>query len=365
MSERGRLKRVRRAAGCTVAATVALLVASPGAVARPGEELRPRSLHLGLASIATRGYLLSVETVGHHRVILNVQKGAEVASYVVHGRVSRHRIEADFGRFGRVSLRFHGKPHRFPVAPDSAAKAPRKRQRCRGRHPEREVGHFRGVLEFEGQRGFTRLAVGQAQGEMRRSYRQLCSPVHRRAQAGISSSAMVDPFGFTLVVLSARSRVGHALTRFSAISLESPFGIHLPGSDLFSIVTASLQERVGRVQVFRSTFQVTEPEAVKVSRRGVEPASAQVALESPFDGSAHYKGATKSSPATWAGSLSVRLLGSGAVPLAGPRFRTTLCRASAFSPADPCFRRAEASVAAQGSGSHSQPLAEARLSSFR
>ena len=364
MKPRGRLGRVRRAGGCTIAAAALLLLLPTAATAaRPGDQVRPRSLHLALASIATRGYVVSVETAGHHRVILDVQKGNQLASYEVRGKVSRHRIKADFGRFGRVSLRFHGRPQAFP------APAPRRnsqhRRLCSGRHPEREVGHFRGTVIFEGQRGFTRLGVGKTPGEVRRTYRQVCRTVEKRgAQASISDSTSATPLGFTITVLTARSRSGGALTQFSAISLKAPLGIQ--GNDVFSLVSASLQERVGRVKVLRSTLQTAKPGAIEFSRHGVKPAQALLKLESPFSGRAHYVGATKGSPASWTGSLSVRLLGSGELPLTGPRFHAELCRSSAFDPANPCFRQAEASIAsAQGNGSHSHPLAEARLSSLR
>jgi hypothetical protein len=360
MSQRGRLGRVRRASGCAIAATTLLLVLPAGAIARPGDEVRPRSLHLGLASIATRGYLINVETTGHHRVILNVEKGSQLASYAVRGEVSRHRIKADFGRFGRVSLRFRGRARPFATLPDLRRKSARQRRHCSGRHPEREVGHFRGTVEFKGQRAFTRLAVGKAPGEVRRTYRQICRPPRKGARAAISSSASTSPFGFTITVLTARSRVDGALTQFSAISLQAPLGVRLPGNDVFSLVSATLQERVGRVRILRSTLQETKPGAIKVSRRGVRPRRARVALKSPFSGSARYTGPTKASPASWTGSLDVRLLGTGALPLTGPHFDATLCRASAFNPANPCFRQAEASLAAaQGNGSRSHPLAEA------
>jgi hypothetical protein len=343
MKERGRLKRVRRAAGCTVAVATVAVLAAPSPASVQAAELRQRSLHLALSSIATRGYLVGVETLGHHRVTMFVQKGDQSATYTVRGKVSRHRIKADFGRFGRVSLRFHGKPRRFEVQPRSKSAPPRRR--CRGRQPEREVGHFRGAIEFKGQRDFTKLAVGKTQGEVRRSYRRVCRSLHRRQQAGISSSTSASPLGFTLSVLTARSHLGASLIRFEAISLESPLGFHLPGEEPLAIVNASLQQRVGRVRVLRSTLQTADPGSIKVSRPGQQPATARVALDSPFDGSAHYKGPTKGTPASWTGSLSVRLLGSGALALTGPSFRTTLCHASAFNPRSPCFRQAEARLA--------------------
>jgi hypothetical protein len=330
---------------------VFLLAMPTGAVARPGDEVRPRSLHLTMSGAGTRGYAVTVDTLGHHRVTLTVSKGGQVASYMTRGKVSRHQVKANFGRFGKVSLRFHGKRRPFPTQRSKQAKKRPTRLRCHGRRPQREVGRFRGTIEFDGQQGYTRLAVGKLHGEVRRSYRQVCRLVpvrkqgHRRQRPAIASSSAVNPFGFNLTLLSARSRSGGALARFTAISLEPPRGVPIPAKDLFSIITASLQERVGRVRVFRSVMQFAAPDKVKISRRGIEPAKARLALDSPFSGRAHYRAPTKGSPASWTGDLGVRLLGTGLLPLTGPNFHVVLCRVSAFNPRQSCFRRAEARAA--------------------
>ncbi|HEU5251980.1 MAG TPA: hypothetical protein VFU16_01475 [Solirubrobacterales bacterium] len=349
-----RLRRLGRAGNWAAAAALVGALALPcSAAARPGDEVRPRTLHLTTSSLATRGYTVSVETFGHHRVILTARKNGQVANYTVRGKVSRHRIKADFGRFGRVNLHFRGKRRPFETKPGAAT--PRdKRRRCRGRKPEREVGRFRGAIEFDGQRLFTRLAVGGLRGELRRTYRQVCRLRRARpqARAHVSSStpvvrrAGIPSIGFTIAVLSARARVDGSLTHFSAINLESPFGIPIPRSQRFSLVSAYRQERVGRIRVFRSTFISAAPEQVRISRRGGGPAKARVALGPPFSGSARFTDGTSKSPTSWKGDLVVRLPGTGALPLTGPHFHASLCRASAFRPQSACFREAEARVLA-------------------
>jgi hypothetical protein len=352
MERLGRLRRIWRATGCAiaVAAAISLLALPASALGRPGDEVRPRSLHLTMSAAGTRGYGITVDTLGHHRVTLTVARNNQLASYTTKGKVSRHQVKADFGRFGRVSLRFHGKRRPFPSAPHKRAKQRTKRTVCRGRDPQREVGRFHGAIEFDGQNGYTRLAVGKLHGEVRRAYRQVCRRIpvprhkHRHDREAVASSASADPFGFNLTLLSARSRVGGSLTRFTAISLEPPRGIPVPREDLFSVITASLQERVGRVRIYRSAMQLAAPGKVRISRRGVSPATARVALDSPFSGRAHYK-SSKGSPASWTGTLGVRLLGSGLLPLTGPHFHVVLCRVSAFNPRQSCFRRAESRAA--------------------
>jgi hypothetical protein len=338
-----------------IGAAISLLVVpiSTDAAARPGDEVRPRSLHLTMSAAGTRGYDVSVDTVGHHRVTLTVSKGGQLASYTTKGKISRHQVKADFGRFGKVSLRFHGKRRPFPTAPHERSKPQTKRVLCRGRQPQREVGRFHGTIEFYGQHGYTRLAVGKLGGEVRRAYRQVCRRVPVRngkhanpgAREAVASSTPTDPFGFNLTLLSARSREGGSLTRFTAITLEAPPGLPIARRDLFSVITASLQERVGRVRVFRSAFQMAAPGRVRVSRRGANPQTASLALVAPFSGRARYRSRAKGSPASWTGTLGVRLLGSGLLPLTGPHFHAVLCRVSAFNPRQSCFNRAEARAA--------------------
>jgi hypothetical protein len=354
MERSGRLQPIRRATGCTIAAAaaIALLFLPPSAEARPGDEVRPRSLHLTMSAAGTRGYGITVDTLGHHRVTLTVTKNNQVASYETRGKVSRHQVKADFGRFGNVHLRFHGKRSPFPAPSDKRTRKQGKRRLCHGRRPQREVGRYHGTVEFDGQNGYTRLAVGKVHGEVRRTYRQVCRLVpvskHKHGQgnrAAVASSAPTDPFGFNLTLLSARSRAEGVLTRFTAITLEAPRGLPIARRDLFSVITASRQERVGRVRVYRSVIQMAAPGRVRVSRRGADPQTARLALTSPFNGRAHYREGSNGSPASWTGTLGVRLLGTSLLPLTGPSFHAVLCRVSAFNPRQSCFRRAEARAA--------------------
>nr|MDQ3726080.1 hypothetical protein [Actinomycetota bacterium] len=306
----------------------------------PGDEVQPRGLRLSMSAEGVRGYSVSVETRGHHRVTMRVRKGVQLATYTVRGTVTRRRIEADFGRFGRVRLRFRGSPRRFaPARTLGGLGSLAPRRRCTGKAPEREVGRFRGSLEFEGQRGFTRLAVGEARGEVRRFYRRVCE---RRAQPGPlrpEPAVAREPFGLKLLI--AHAREGGVSTRFVAIGFEAPFGI--PQGLFPTFVSANLEERVGRVRVTRSAFLLADGDAVQISRRRVRPVRARVEPPAPFGGVATFKGGTGPSPAAWTGSLRVRLAGSGRIPLTGPGYDVFVCRVALISASDPCLRRAEAS----------------------
>src|SRR3954452_25032630 len=148
MEQLGRLRRIRRATGCTITVAAAIsLVVPASAPARPGDEVRPRSLHLTMSAAGTRGYGITVDTLGHHRVTLTVTKNNQIASYETSGKVSRHQVKADFGRFGNVHLRFHGKRSPSPASTGKRTHKKSKRRLCHGRRPQREVGRYHGTVE--------------------------------------------------------------------------------------------------------------------------------------------------------------------------------------------------------------------------
>ncbi|HMC50026.1 MAG TPA: hypothetical protein VKH20_05220 [Solirubrobacterales bacterium] len=90
----------------------------------------------------------------------------------------------------------------------------------------------------------------------------------------------------------------------------------------------------------------------------------------PFLGKGSYSKST-GEPPQWSGDLRVPVPGDGVLSLAGPNFNSALCRLRSVDEFDDCETRLrDAGAAADaldlyGSGSHSQPLALARLSSLR
>jgi hypothetical protein len=91
----------------------------------------------------------------------------------------------------------------------------------------------------------------------------------------------------------------------------------------------------------------------------------------PFYGKASFV-KLSGEPPRWEGDLRVRVPGGGLLALAGPNFDGTVCRLHAIDEFDSCASRlqslqgpASSVLALYGSGSHSQPLALARLSSLR
>jgi hypothetical protein len=308
-----------------VCAALALLAVPAAAVASPGYEVQNKSLRLELKTAGSNGYSVSIATVGHKQVKLTASKHGVFAAYTVDGRVSRHGIDADFGQLGHLSVRFRGVSRPFELIPGLPLHLHPSRRDCRGRPPRREVGRFRGEIEFEGEHGFTAVDARTARGEVDRSYRRVCKRRSPKATAA-KREGNTGKAGFDLTLLSASERSPDRRVIFGAIGFEA-FGPK-PTDDKASpgvILIAGVDERPGRVAITRAALIDGEPGGILLSKRGAVPVKATVAPPSPFSGTASYLDQPGATP-SWSGDLSVRLPGVGAVPLTGPGFSADFCR---------------------------------------
>lgn len=322
---------------------IMVLGAPATAAAKPGYTIKPKSLHLKLSLAASNGYSASIKTNGHRQVVLSVTKGGFTAAHTALGRVTRKGIKADFGSFGRVSLRFRSKRSYHPTDLLSFLY-----KRCRGRKLVGERGTFAGNVRFEGERGYARVRAHRATGTVVRSYRRICE---NRFRAGASAAKP----GEEDVLIIAQAKSGGVL--------RSMFGFRSPILG-FTIAFGGEKRKLGRVAVQKTFAVIDYPRAIRISPRGKNPVTAKVKLARPFEGFASYSKEGKASP-VWSGNLRVRMPGSGLVPLTGPEFETEICRSLTVEELLRCIDRLSENLPAYGSGSHSQPLALARLSSLR
>jgi hypothetical protein len=340
-----------KARGCLLflACAVAGLMALPATVtAKPHYVVRPKGLHLHAALPASNGYSASIDTSGHRQVVLTFSQGSYTISYKTLGRITRRGISADFGRLGHVSLRFRGKPH------PRSSPLPSLLRECKGRKSVEERGVFFGNVRFRGERGFTGIKAQRVKGGVVRLYRRVCKgPSWLQASA---SSA--DDFEGKLLIATAQENGSKRsfLVGESSIDLGegAPLGL--------AVEVAVLGKRVEGVAISKSAFALDET-VFHLSPPGNSPVKAKVAPSWLFVGSATYL-AEGDSP-TWTGSLGARFPGSGQVSLAGPEFEADFCQATSLSRFNRCATKLESLRPFYGSGSHSQPLALARLSSLR
>lgn len=321
------------------------------AAAKPGYTAKPKSLHLKLKLPASNGYSASIKTNGHRQVVLSLSKGNFFARYTALGKVSRKGIEADFGSLGQVSLRFRAKRRYHPSLIPGLNLPKFLRNRCKGRRSVGEKGVFVGNVRFEGEHGFTRIRANRRRGKVVRSYRRVCKGnfpfANKIREEGVFLAAEAKRFGVTRALIAVEGSASFKDTKIS-----------------FTIAIGAEHKKVGRVAVSKGSIVIEELDSIAVSPRGKSPLTAKLKLRKPFEGTATYLD-DGSAPPTWSGSLGIRLPGSGLVPMAGPEFEVEFCRGEG-EVFDDCLNSiAEEPSLRYGSGSHSQPLALARLSSLR
>jgi hypothetical protein len=332
-----------------LACAVALLTGLPTVgSAKPNYVATPKSLHLSASLPASNGYTASLSTTGHRQVLVSFFQGSYMIRYTAQGRVTRKGISADFGHLGSISLHFRSQRRTGGSRPFSLL------HDCKGRKPVEERGVFVGSVRFRGERGFTRIRVHRVKGRVQRTYRRVCKgPALLRASA--SSDEEYDG--------NLLNAVAHANgTTRTFLALENKLELGGEPFDL-AVEAAILGRKVEGVAISKTVFTLDEG-AFHLGPRGEGPVEVKVVPSWPFLGSATYL-ARGMEAATWSGSLGARFPGSGQVSLAGPEFDSELCRAASPSRFQRCAETIQSLRLLQGSGSHSQPLALARLSSLR
>ncbi|MGB7684695.1 MAG: hypothetical protein WBL45_02835 [Solirubrobacterales bacterium] len=199
---------------------------------------------------------------------------------------------------GKVSVRFHpsGRVKRNPPF-------------CGGRASLTQHGVFSGTIRFEGERGFTRIAVQNARGFVYRSFKETCK--------GGSGGGSGD---FPFYSLAERGRVQGRTTFFNALKPidESQFG----GSATYLV--SQWDKRHGMTSV-RVAYVAADGDTFAIAGPPTQPESATVTPPPPFSGTASFH-ASPGALADWEGTLAVELPGVEPVQLTGSQFRPVLCR---------------------------------------
>lgn len=297
-----------------VAVAVALAALPAGAAAKGGHFVEPASLSFQAHLPKSHGFSLQLLASNSGEVQLLGRKRSVTVSYSTQGRVTGDRIRARFARFGAIDLRFKG----------GAPKPGTRASGCKGKAPLVRKGVLTGELRLRGKRGSIMVASHRARASSTRSFRLVCKE-SGGSGAGVAGGllrdqleAKVEPEEELMVdALNAVAFTGHRLISFTAIRLSGPIPAAL-------VVNALVVERLGRVSVVELVAPRSGIAAVSFSPEGTEPETVTAAPPSPFAGKATYSH-TAGSPATWTGSLRVRLPGSGWVHLTGDAFEAEVC----------------------------------------
>lgn len=244
------------------------------------------------------GYKVGVSTFGS-AVFLEVWRGRNgqrvQTAYLARGVARPERLQATFGHFGKVKMRFRESRNRTWVG---------QRRTCRGANRFiKRRGVFRGNLRFKGEGGYVSIRVHRAKGAV---VTQAPKCRHRRGGGGFDL-----PFGnFSQPqsALLAIAREGVDSTAFLAIEDRR--------STLF---LASNEESRGKLAISRLAI-VRKRSEVRIDEALT---SANLSPPSPFHGKGSYRAAPDGSTA-WSGSLSVNFPGAPRFPLTGPGFESFL-----------------------------------------
>lgn len=256
-------------------------------------------VHTGFVLDPPGPYEVGVRAAGDAVVVTVARRSGRrsgaATEYLSRGIAAPARLQASFGRFGKISMRFRESKHRPWFG---------KKRRCHGtsRFVVRR-GVFVGKFRFRGEDGYVAVHVHRAKGSISSLAPKCRRGDHHRSAAG-SSFLFEDPFSDLIAV----DRNGLDSTVFAAISYRGRleyFADREENRGRLAILRAAVVEARGELQL---------NEAVTAGR--FTPGS-------PFHGSGRYRAAPDGSTA-WSGNLSVDFPGAPRFPLAGPGYETLL-----------------------------------------
>jgi hypothetical protein len=302
---------------------LASMVAAPGAAGAEPARLPPlpppklltqvgapvplkRTFVSGFTIDTHRGYRVGVQTFGGAVMLIVYREGrgrtVVETAYLAKGVANPDRLQATFGQFGKVLMRFReakGRPWRG------------KRRDCRGRDRYlKRRGVFVGNLRFRGEDGYLSLRAHRARGTVETiAGKCLARARAEQRMSGREQRDSIVPFIFDpSAALFAGAQDGVDST--SLIVLQH---------DTRSLVMVNAEESRGRLAILRYAFGFT-PKALEVDGALTR---ARLKLPAPFHGAGRYRAAADGT-STWTGDLSVHFPGAPRFPLTGPRFETFL-----------------------------------------
>ncbi|MGN6254039.1 MAG: hypothetical protein ACTHO8_03545 [Solirubrobacterales bacterium] len=237
------------------------------------------------------GYEVGVSTSGGAvSLVVSKKSGEDLGEtiYAARGVGTRERLQATFGRFGKVLMRFH----------ESS-----KHAVCEGtQRLVRHRGVFAGNFRFRGENGYVSVHVHRAAGGILEPAGRC--PRRRRHHGSFDISILFE----TPAAFLADSR--HGVDSTGLLALE--FG---PISEVMAVH----EESRGKLAILRGAFVETK-KAFHVNEAAT---AVDVSPPGPFHGAGHYRAAPDGTT-TWTGDLTVNFPGAPRFPLTGPDFKTVL-----------------------------------------
>jgi hypothetical protein len=262
-----------------------------------GGPVRPSPLfRAGFLAEAPGGYKIGVSTYGSG-LYLNVWRGGKgwrtMSSYLTRGVARPERLQATFGKFGKVSMHFRRSPNREVT------------RSCRfGRTFTKQHGLFVGNLTFRGEQGYVSVRLHRAQGEILRVGKRCHVYHHPHFDQAFFESLFAKPEA-AMLAISREGVDSSALLAIAAKKKSSFFAVHEENRGKLAIIRLAIVHKPGKLRL---------NEALTTGSLVPPP---------PFRGTGRYRAFADGSQ-TWAGDLSVNFPGAPRFPLTGPSFETLL-----------------------------------------
>jgi hypothetical protein len=267
----------------------AKILAQHGASVRPA--IRFRS---GFVLEGSGGYKVGVSSFGD-AVILEVWRGRKgrrtSTAYLARGVATQGRLQATFGKFGRVSMRFRQSRNRTWFG---------KRRNCKGasRFVKRR-GVFIGNLRFRGEDGYIAVRAQRAKGAV----------VTEAAKCQRRRPPFVMP---DLNLLFFEPKTAFLALSRDGVDTTALLAIEGRKRTLFLVTD---EESRGKLAIVRVAL-ARAPSPVRVNEAVTK---ASLSPPVPFHGAGRYS-AFPDGTTTWSGDLSVNFPGAPRFPLTGPNF---------------------------------------------
>lgn len=260
----------------------------------------PADVHPQFQLKAEGGYKVAVVGLGESiGVVVERGPGVAASAYVVRGTATRGRLQASFGRFGMLSMRF--KP-----AVDSRRADPHRG--CHGRHRFLvRRGEYVGQFRFRGEGGYVSVNARRAKGAVR-EVAPWCAGVSSPLRLA-ERAVQIPPSAHGSSEHAVLGAVWHrGISSAEFVAFESK-----PGKNDYIVEAETSRGRMAILRaaiLFGSSGKFSHDDALTTAR---------VAPPPPFHGAGTYRAAPDGTK-SWQGNLSVAVPGVDRLPLTGPPF---------------------------------------------
>lgn len=230
-------------------------------------------------------------------VEITVSRGREAAFYRTVASVTDEAVRIDLGRLGRIEVLRRPSGNKKTVHP-----------KCLHGSETYETGFYEGLIEFNGEEGYTRAKASRA-------------PILPAAALFASRGPCGSGYGEAVSANEPGARLrGISFAGGRTLSFQA----NKNSRKAKTFYTASLKERSAGVLITRELSGVASASAFRFAR---SLKTATLSLPRPFSGSASLARSKNSISPIWTGDLALDFPGRLAVTLAGPRVHVSIAHA--------------------------------------